>query len=60
MDLPQPKKEQIEKMAEDMGAKIQRDIIDNCYLISAKKDTDKVSRARKAKNVKILAPKYIE
>lgn len=43
-----------------MGAKIQREVVDNCFLISAKKDTEKVAKAKKSKNVKVLNPKFIE
>lgn len=47
-------------MAEEMGAKIQREVVENCILISTKKDTEKVARAKKTKNVKVLTPKFIE
>jgi NAD-dependent DNA ligase len=54
------KREQLEKLAESMGAKLIKEVTDNCLLITTRKDTEKVSKARKCKNVKVLSPKYIE
>lgn len=43
-----------------MGAKIVKDVTDNCLLISSRSDTEKVSKGRKLKNVRIVTPNFIE
>lgn len=61
VDLAPPtRKTALEKMAEDMGAKIVRDPVDNCLLVTNKGDTERVAKARKLKNVKIVSPNFIE
>lgn len=60
VDLPQPRKEHIEKMAAELGAKIQSDVVNDSYLISTNKHTEKVAKAMNASNVKVLIPEFIE
>jgi hypothetical protein len=60
LDLPNAKKTAIEKMAVEMGAKVVPEVVDNCLLVSTRNDSEKVSKARKCKNVKIVTPNFVE
>ena len=56
---PQSKKEQLVKMCEDMGGKVNKEVSEHCLLITSKLDTERVSKAKKMKDVKILKPEFI-
>jgi hypothetical protein len=43
-----------------MGARVVKDPTDNCLLVTNKTDTEKVAKARKLKNVKIVSPNFID
>lgn len=43
-----------------MGAKVAEEVCDNCLLVTMRNDSDKVARARKMKNVRIVTPNFIE
>jgi hypothetical protein len=60
VDLPAAKKAAIEKLAEEMGARVVKEVVDNCLLVSTRSDTEKVAKALKCKNVRIVTPNFIE
>lgn len=43
-----------------MGAKIVDDVVDNCLLVTNRNDTEKVAKARKCKNVRIVTPNFLD
>lgn len=43
-----------------MGAKVVEDVCDNCLLVATRPDSDKVAKARKMKNVRIVTPNFVE
>lgn len=60
VDLPAGKRAAIEKLAAEMGARVVAEVVDNCLLVSARSDSEKVAKARKCKNVKIVTPNFVE
>lgn len=42
-----------------MGGKVKEEVCENCLLITNNLDTERVARAKKLKNVKILKPDFI-
>ena len=57
---PLKDKENIERDCRAMGATMKENPCDNCLLITTKVNTEKVARARKLKNVKILRPNFVK
>ena len=57
--MPSPKKIDLEKLSERMGAKILREPQDYCIFIANRIDTQKVAKAKKLKHIKILKPNFI-
>jgi hypothetical protein len=43
-----------------MGAKIVQEVTDHVLLIGARPDSEKVAKARKCRNVKVVTPNFIE